>query len=444
MADPPLAALIMAGGLGTRMRSSVPKHFHPILGRRLVDWVIDSAVATGAEPVVVVASPSGRDQFEEAPVTVAVQAEPLGTGDAARSARAALAGCTGDVLVLSGDTPLLTSELLHALLDTHRFEQAAATILTSKPADPRSYGRIVRDAGGAVVRIVEGTDATPEELEIDEINSSIYAFRSDALWSALERLQPKNVQGELYLTDAIAVLVEAGERVAAHVAPDPDQTEGVNTRVELALAGAVLRDRINERHMLAGVTIVDPSATWIDHSVEIAEDVTINPFTVLRGRTRIGEGAEIHAHTVAVDAEIGKRAVVGPFCYLRPGTSLGESSKAGTYVEIKNSRIGDRTKVPHLSYIGDADLGEDSNIGAGAITANLGHRPGEPKQRTTIGSNVRTAIHNGFIAPVEVGDGAWIAAGSVITEDVPPGALAIARQRQVNKEGYAARQQRDE
>jgi bifunctional UDP-N-acetylglucosamine pyrophosphorylase/glucosamine-1-phosphate N-acetyltransferase len=195
--------------------------------------------------------------------------------------------------------------------------------------------------------------------------------------------------------------------------------------------------------MLAGVTIVDPAATWIDPSVEIAEDVTINPYTVLRGRTRIGEGAEIHPHTVAVDAVIGPRAIVGPFCYLRPGTRLGEASKAGTYVEIKNSRIGDRTKVPHLSYIGDADIGEDTNIGAGAITANLGHRPGEPKQRTTIGDNVRTAIHNGFIAPVEVGDGAWIAAGSVITNDVPPGALAIARHRQENKEGYAARQ-RDE
>ncbi len=443
MPDPPLAALIMAGGLGTRMRSSVPKHFHPILGRRLVDWVIGSALATGAAPVVVVASPTGRDAFAELDVTVAVQQEPLGTGDAARAAGPALAGHTGDVLVLSGDTPLLTPELLAELLATHRAEGAAATILSARPADLRLYGRIVRDADGSVLRVVEGTDATPEELQIGEINSSIYAFRSDALWPALERLQPKNVQGELYLTDTIAALVDAGQRVAAHVAPDPDETEGVNTRVELAHAAAVLRDRINTQHMLAGVTIVDPAATWIDPSVEIAEDVTINPFTVLRGRTRIGEGAEIHPHTVAVDAVIGPRAIVGPFCYLRPGTRLGEASKAGTYVEIKNSRIGDRTKVPHLSYIGDADIGADTNIGAGAITANLGHRPGEPKQRTTIGDNVRTAIHNGFIAPVEVGDGAWIAAGSVITNDVPPGALAIARQRQENKEGYAARQ-RDE
>ncbi len=444
MPDPPLAALIMAGGLGTRMRSAVPKHFHPILGRRLVDWVIGVALEAGAAPAVVVASPSGSDQFEGQPVTVAVQEEPLGTGDAARSARNALAAYAGDVFVLSGDTPLLTAELLQELLETHRAEGAAATILSAKPADPRVYGRIVRGADGSVLRIAEGTDATPEELAIDEINSSIYAFRSDALWPALERLQPKNVQGELYLTDVIALLVEAGEPVSAHVAGNSDETEGVNTRVELAHAAAVLRDRINERHMLAGVTIVDPASTWIEPTVEIAEDVTISPFTVLRGRTTIRTGADIQPHTVAVDAEIGERAVVGPFCYLRPGTSLGESSKAGTYVEIKNSRIGDRTKVPHLSYIGDADIGEDTNIGAGAITANLGHRRGEPKKRTTIGRNVRTAIHNGFIAPVEVGDGAWIAAGSVITKDVPPGALAIARQRQENKEGYAARQQRND
>jgi bifunctional UDP-N-acetylglucosamine pyrophosphorylase/glucosamine-1-phosphate N-acetyltransferase len=443
MPDPPLAAVVMAGGLGTRMRSAVPKHFHEILGRRLVDWVIETGRELGADPLVVVASPSGRSELEADGLVVAVQEQPLGTGDAVRAAHAPLSGYDGDVLVLSGDTPLLTAELLAALVETHRSERAAATILSAVPDDPRVYGRVVRDAEGAVLRVAEGTDATPEELELTEINSSIYVFRAAALWPALERLQPKNVQGELYLTDVIAILAEAGEKVAAHVAPDPNETEGVNTRVELAQAAAILRDRINERHMLDGVTIVDPQTTWIEPTVVLEEDVTINPFTVLRGRTVVRRGAVIHPHTVAVDAEVGERAIVGPFCYLRPGTSLGESSKAGTYVEIKNSRIGDRTKVPHLSYIGDAEIGEDTNIGAGAITANLGHRAGEPKQRTTIGSNVRTAIHNGFIAPVEVGDGAWTAAGSVITRDVPPGALAIARQRQENKEGYAARQ-RDE
>jgi len=291
-----------------------------------------------------------------------------------------------------------------------------------------------------VLRIVEGTDASPEEQQIREINSSIYVFRSDALWPALERIEPHNVQGELYLTDTIEILVAEGRKVAAHIAADPRETDGVNTRAELASAAAVLRDRINEEHMLAGVTIVDPRTTWIEPTVELEPDATIQPFVMLRGATRVAAGAEVGANTVAVDARIGRRATVGPFCYLRPGTVLGDSSKAGTFVEIKNSRIGDRTKVPHLSYLGDADIGADTNIGAGAITANLGHKPGVPKERTTIGSNVRTGIHNGFVAPLEVGDGAWIAAGSVITKDVPADALGIARPRQENKEGYAARQ----
>ena len=433
----------MAGGLGTRMRSAVPKHFHSILGRRMVDWVIEVGRETGADPLVVVASPSARDEFGSSGVTVAIQETPLGTGDAVRSAHDALAAYEGDVLVLSGDTPLLTSTLLAELVATHRRSGAAATILSAEPPDPRVYGRIVRAPDGDVLRIAEGTDATPEEQAIGEINSSIYVFRSEALWPALEQLQPKNVQGELYLTDVIEILVAGGAKVAAHIAPDYRETDGVNTRVELARAGAVLRDRINEAHMLAGVTIVDPATTWIEPTVEIEEDVTVHPFTVLRGATSIASGAEIHANTVAIDAHVGAYAVIGPFCYLRPGTVLGESSKAGTFVEIKNSRIGDRTKVPHLSYIGDAEIGEDTNIGAGGITVNYPHKPGQPKGRTQIGSNVRTAVHNAFVAPVTIGDGAWIAAGSVITMDVPPDALAVARARQENKEGYAARHRDD-
>ncbi len=441
--DPSIAAVVMAGGLGTRMRSAVPKHFHPILGRRMVDWVLEAGRETGAAPLVVVASPAGADEFAGAGVDVVIQDPPLGTGDAVRTAQAALASHHGDVLVLSGDTPLLTSNLLLDLVATHRREAAAATILSAEPPDARMYGRIVRDADGAVLRVAEGIDATPEEQAIREINSSIYVFRSEALWPALEQLQPKNAQGELYLTDVIEILVGAGQKVAAHIAADSRETDGVNTRVELAEAAAVLRDRINDAHMLAGVTIVDPRTTWIEPTVTIDADATIQPFVILRGATRVAADAEIGANTVAIDAHIGTRATIGPFCYLRPGTVLGESSKAGTFVEIKNSRIGDRTKVPHLSYIGDAEIGDDTNIGAGAITANFPHKPGEPKGRTTIGSNVRTAIHNGFIAPVEIGDGAWIAAGSVITKDVPSDALGIARSRQENKEGYAARQRGD-
>jgi bifunctional UDP-N-acetylglucosamine pyrophosphorylase/glucosamine-1-phosphate N-acetyltransferase len=443
VADTPLAAVLMAGGLGTRMRSALPKHFHEILGRRMVDWIIETGREAGADPLVVVASPSTADFFADSDVTVAIQETPLGTGDAVRSAHEALARHDGDVLVLSGDTPLLTAGLLRELVETHRREHAAATILSAEPPDPRVYGRIVRAPDGSVVKIVEGTDANEDEQTIGEINSSIYVFRSDALWPALARLEPKNVQGELYLTDAIEIIVQGGGKVAAHIAADSRETDGVNTRVELAHAGAVLRDRINERHMLAGVTIVDPQSTWIEPTVEIENDVTIQPFTMLRGATRIATGAEIGANTVAIDAHIGRKATVGPFCYLRPGTVLGDSSKAGTYVEIKNSRIGDRTKVPHLSYIGDAEIGDDTNIGAGAITANFPHQPGQPKGRTTIGSNVRTGIHNGFVAPLEVGDGAWIAAGSVITKDVPADSLAVARTRQENKEGYATRQRDD-
>jgi bifunctional UDP-N-acetylglucosamine pyrophosphorylase / glucosamine-1-phosphate N-acetyltransferase len=440
MTDRPLAAVLMAGGLGTRMRSDVPKHFHLLLGRPMIDWIVDAGRSAGADPIVVVVSPATQERFEESGLVVAVQEEPLGTGDAVRSAREALTAHDGDVLILSGDTPMLTPELLCGLVDAHRGNGADATVLTAEPEDPRLYGRIVRAANGDVEKIVEGTDATEDERRIREVNTSIYVFRSTALWRALEQLAPKNVQGELYLTDAVEIVARAGGRVAAHVAPDWRDTDGVNTRAELASAAAVLRDRINEQHMLAGVTIVDPRTTWIEPTVEIEQDATIHPFTILRGRTRVATGAEVGANTVAVDAHIGRGATVGPFCYLRPGTVLGESSKAGTYVEIKNSRIGDRTKVPHLSYIGDAEIGDDTNVGAGAITANFPHRPGEPKGRTRIGSNVRTGIHNGFVAPIEIGDGAWIAAGSVITKDVPADALGIARPRQENKEGYAARQ----
>ena len=430
----------MAGGLGTRMRSAVPKHFHELLGRRMVDWIIEAGREAGADPLVVVASPATSDRFGDAEVTIAVQEQPLGTGDAVRAARDALAGFDGDVLILSGDTPLLTAALLRELVESHRASDADATILSAEPPDPRLYGRVVRSADSSVARVAEGTDASDEEKAIREINSSIYVFKSSALWPALEQLEPKNVQGELYLTDAIEIVVRNGGTVGAHVAADWHETDGVNTRAELAQAAAVLRDRINEAHMLAGVTILDPATTWIEPTVEIEADVVVQPFTYLRGATRVATGAEIGANTVAIDAHIGRSATVGPFCYLRPGTVLGESSKAGTYVEIKNSRIGDRTKVPHLSYIGDAEIGDDTNVGAGAITANFPHEPGLPKGRTTIGSNVRTGIHNGFVAPITVGDGAWIAAGSVITKDVPADALAFARPRQQNKEGYAARQ----
>src|SRR5262245_36642161 len=365
------AAVVLAGGLGTRMRSRTAKHFHPLLGRRMVDWVVEAARAVEADPLVVVTSPGGAGAFDG--VAVAVQREPLGTGDALSSAREALMGATGDLLVLSGDTPRLSPELVRDLLEAHRREGAAATVLSFRPDDPRQYGRILRAADGTVRAIVEAGDATQEQLAVDEVNSSIYVFDAERLWPALDQLDTANRQGELYLTDAVRNLVENGERVAAYVASDPTEAEGVNTRAELAEAAAALRDRINEEHMLAGVTIVDPKTTWIEADVEIEADATIHPFTVLTGKPTVGTGASVGPHAVAVDAAIGPGASVGPFCYLRPGTVLEAGAKAGTFVEIKNSHIGEGAKVPHLSYIGDADVGERTNIGAGGITANLPH-----------------------------------------------------------------------
>jgi bifunctional UDP-N-acetylglucosamine pyrophosphorylase / glucosamine-1-phosphate N-acetyltransferase len=426
-----LGAVVMAAGLGTRMHSDVPKHLHPILGRRMVDWVLASSRALGVEQLVVVVSPTAAADFDG--LNVAVQKEPRGTGDAVRCARLALEGRVDDVLVLSGDTPLLTPRILAELVETHRRGDVAATVLSFEPDDPKQYGRVLRSPGGGLAAIVEYRDATEEQRAVREVNSSIYMFRADRLWPVLERLDPHNVQGELYLTDTVAILVGEGERVAVHKGDDPVETEGVNTRVEMAAAAATLRDRINEAHMLAGVTIVDPASTWIDADARLEPDAVVHPFTVIRGSSTIAARAEIGPHAVIVDSVVGEEALVGPFCYLRPGTVLEAGAKAGTFVEIKNSRIGERTKVPHLTYLGDADVGADSNVAAGNITANQAHT--RVKDRTTIGRNVRTGVDNTFVAPVSIGDDAWIAAGSVITEDVPAGALAIARAKQVNKKG---------
>jgi bifunctional UDP-N-acetylglucosamine pyrophosphorylase/glucosamine-1-phosphate N-acetyltransferase len=330
-----VTAVVMAAGLGTRMKSATPKHLHPLLGRRLVDWVIEAAKDADVERVVVVTSPEAAETFmgEE----VAIQREPLGTGDAVRSARDTLRDAGGTVLVLNGDVPALRGDTVRALLETHRREGAAGTVLAFEPEDTRSYGRIVRDGDGHLTKIVEAKDATPDELGLREVNSGIYAFEADKLWPLLDRLQPQNAQRELYITDTLGLLVEDGETVAVHVADPAWEVEGINTRVELAFVAGKLRDRINEQHMLNGVTIVDPQSTWIEAGVEIEQDVTIHPFTVVRGDVRIATGVEI-----------------GPFAYIRPGTSVHERAKVGTFVEIKKSSVGAGAKIPHLSYIGDA------------------------------------------------------------------------------------------
>ncbi|HEU5278829.1 MAG TPA: bifunctional UDP-N-acetylglucosamine diphosphorylase/glucosamine-1-phosphate N-acetyltransferase GlmU [Gaiellaceae bacterium] len=432
MADT-FAAVVMAAGLGTRMKSATPKHLHPLLGRRLVDWVVEAVRPLDPDPLVVVLSPEAAGAVEG--VEVAVQERPLGTGDSLRSARESV-GAAGTVLVVSGDHPRITAELLGRLVEEHRSRGAAATVLSFEPPDARAYGRIVRDGAGRLQAIVEDADADDAQRALTEVNSSIYVFETEKLWPVLGRIEPVNAQGELYLTDAVRLLVEAGEEVVVFKAPDADEVEGVNTRAELADAAAFLRARVNREHMLAGVTIVDPATTWIDPEVVLEGDSTIHPFTVLRGRTRVAAGAEVGPHVVADDAEIGAGAKVGPFCYLRPGTKLGVGAKAGTFVELKNAEVGPGAKVPHLSYIGDAEIGEGTNIAAGNITANYPHADGQPKGRTKIGRNVRTGIHNGFQAPVEVGDDAWIAGGSYITEDVPPESLAGFPPKQLTKEGY--------
>jgi len=407
----------MAGGIGTRMKSATPKHLHPLLGRRMVDWVVAAAREAGVERVVVVASPQTSGVLEG--VEVAVQEEPRGTGDAVRSARSALEGFDGDVLVLNGDVPALRPETIRALVERHRAAAAAATVLSFEPADAGAYGRIIRDGEGRLARIVEARDASPEELSVREVNSGIYAFRAEKLWPALERLDAHNAQGELYVTDTLGLLVADGEPCAVLLADDPLEAEGVNTRAELALAAASLRDRINEGHMLAGVTIVDPGSTWIEADVEIEPDVTVHPYSVIRSGVRIERGAEI-----------------GPFAYVRAVTVVGDGAKIGTFVEVKNTAVGAGAKIPHLSYVGDADVGEGANVAAGNITANFKHEAGVPKARTTIGRNVRTGVDTVFDAPVEIGDDSWIAAGSVITDDVPPGSLAGFPARQTTKEGW--------
>jgi bifunctional UDP-N-acetylglucosamine pyrophosphorylase/glucosamine-1-phosphate N-acetyltransferase len=416
MADE-LAAVVMAAGIGTRMKSATPKHLHPLLGRRMVDWVVEAARGAGVERIVVVASPQTVDLIDG--VEVAVQEEPLGTGDAVRRAWPVLSDFGGDVLVLNGDVPALRAETIRALVEAHREAGAVATVLSFEPADPGAYGRIVRDGDGRLARIVEAADASPEELAVHEVNSGIYVFRAEKLWPALERLDAHNAQGELYVTDTLGPLVADGEPCAVLLAEDPLEAEGVNTRAELALAAASLRDRINENHMLAGVTIVDPNSTWIEAGVEIEADVVVHPYTVIRGGVRIESGAEI-----------------GPFAYVRPVSVIGEGAKIGTFVEVKNAAVGAEAKIPHLSYIGDAEVGEGANVAAGNVTANYKHPAGALKERTRIGRNVRTGVNTVFDAPVEVGDDAWIAANSVITDDVPPGSLAGFPPRQTTKEGW--------
>jgi bifunctional UDP-N-acetylglucosamine pyrophosphorylase / glucosamine-1-phosphate N-acetyltransferase len=434
--------LILAAGRGTRMRSNTPKVLHELCGRAMVLWPVTAALEAGARKVVVVDSPErALEGVLPDGVELAVQEQPDGTGGATAAGMAKLSDAVGEdgpVLILSGDVPLVSAEAIVELIEAHRAGGAAATMASTILADPSGYGRVVRGADGAVERVVETKeqgDSTQAEREIQEVNTGIFVFDARALRQALPRLTSENAQGELYLPQVLDLLRADGASVAAHVVEDERLVLGVNDRVALARVRALAQATILERHMLAGVTIVDPASTVIDVGVEIGQDTTIEPFTTIRGTTRIGAGCTIR-HSYIVDSVLEDGVSVGPFGYLRPGTVLREGSKVGTFVEVKNSDIGPGAKVPHLSYLGDADVGEKTNLGAATITANY---DGRAKHRTTVGAGVRTGVDTTLVAPVSLGDGAVTGAGSVITEDVPPGALGIARERQTNIEGYAER-----
>ncbi|MFD4530418.1 bifunctional UDP-N-acetylglucosamine diphosphorylase/glucosamine-1-phosphate N-acetyltransferase GlmU [Streptomyces sp. NPDC058470] len=458
-ANRPAAVVVLAAGEGTRMKSATPKVLHELCGRSLVGHVLAAAGELEPENLVVVVG-HAREQVVahlggiDPGVRTAVQAEQNGTGHAVRMGLEELGGgVDGTVVVVCGDTPLLTGETLRNLAATHTTDGNAVTVLTAEVPDATGYGRIVRDdVSGAVTAIVEHKDANASQRAIREINSGVFAFDGQLLADALGKVRTDNSQGEEYLTDVLGILREAGHRVGASIAGDHREIAGINNRVQLAEARRILNDRLLTRAMLAGVSIIDPASTWVDVAVTFERDAIVHPGTQLQGATHLAEGAEVGPNsrlkdtkvgagarvdnTVADNAEVGPQASVGPFAYLRPGTRLGLKAKIGTYVETKNATIGEGTKVPHLSYVGDATIGEYTNIGAASVFVNY---DGQDKHHTTVGSHCRTGSDNMFVAPVTIGDGAYTAAGSVITKDVPAGSLAVARGQQRNIEGWVAR-----
>ena len=462
----PSAAVVLAAGQGTRMRSSVPKVLHPIAGRSLLGHAVHAVAALEPEHLVVVIG-HGGDRVREAvaaladelgrPVLVAVQDKQLGTGHAVRCGMDALpTGVTGPVLVTYGDVPLLRPDTLGELLAEQATSGAALAVLTSEVDDPTGYGRVLRESDGTVTRIVEQADASPEQRAVREVNSGVYAFDGAFLDAGLGRLGTSNKQNELYLTDLVEIARGDGDGVRGVRCTDVWEVAGVNDRVQLAALRAELNRRLLERWMRDGVTVVDPATTWVDVRVQLDVDVTVHPGTQLHGATTVGSGAEVGPDTTLTDCEIGAGATVvrthgsgavigagasvGPFAYLRPGARLGEQGKIGTFVEVKNADIGAGSKVPHLTYVGDATIGEQSNIGASSVFVNY---DGVRKHHTVVGSHVRTGSDTMFIAPVQVGDGAYTGAGTVLKHDVPPGALAVSGGSQRIIEGWVEKNRPD-
>ncbi|RIQ20470.1 bifunctional UDP-N-acetylglucosamine diphosphorylase/glucosamine-1-phosphate N-acetyltransferase GlmU [Jiangella rhizosphaerae] len=457
MTTRPAAVVVLAAGEGTRMKSSTPKVLHEVAGRSLVGHAVAAAQELKPDHLTVVIG-HGRDLVaahlgEVAPgVTTAVQEQQLGTGHAVGVALEGLPELDGVVVVTYGDVPLLTGDTLHELVERHVADGNAVTVLTAHVADPTGYGRIVREADGGVRAIVEHKDADDATRAITEINSGIYAFDAAVLRAVLARITTQNAQGELYLTDVLGLARQDGRRVGAVVTDDPWQTEGVNDRVQLAAMNREFTRRINEKWMRAGVTMIDPATTFVDVTVTLERDVVLRPGVQLRGRTEVAAGAEVGPDTTLIDtvvgpgasvvrvhsdgAQIGANATVGPYTYLRPGAVLEEKAKAGAYVEIKKSTVGAGAKVPHLTYVGDATIGEGANIGAGTIFANY---DGVAKHPTTVGKHVFVGSDSVLVAPVELADGSYVAAGSTVVSGTAPGELAVARGRQRNIAGWVAR-----
>ena len=456
-----VAALILAAGKSTRMKSRTPKALHPLLGKPLLRWAVEAAAGAGAGRTVLVVGHQA-EQVQEAmgpELEYVLQAEQHGTGHAVQMAESLLHNWDGPLLVLPGDAPLLSASLLESLLSHHAQRGAAATLLTATLENAGAYGRIVRDPQTRqVLGIVEARDATPAQLEIGEISTSVYVFQPPALFAALRKITPQNAQGEYYLTDVVALLASEGHSVEALVSTDPDVVRGVNTRPELTELSQILQARIHHALGLAGVTIVDPLTTHIDASVVIGQDTTVHPYTILSGVTDIGDECEIgpgarlsdaklgsgvsvrDSHIVA--SEVGDRCRIGPFANLRPGTVLGCDVKVGDFVELKNATLGDGVSAGHLTYLGDAQVGPRTNIGAGTITCNYDPFLTPTKNLTQIGADAFIGTHSTLVAPVTVGDGAYTAAGSTITEEVPADALAIGRARQTIKPGWVSAKKR--
>jgi bifunctional UDP-N-acetylglucosamine pyrophosphorylase / glucosamine-1-phosphate N-acetyltransferase len=459
--DGDVAAIVLAAGRSTRMRSKLPKPLHPICGLPMTTHVIRACRAAGVGRIVVVVgheahhvrtglSAGLNDHLSEG-IEYALQEQQRGTGDAVRAAEPFFRGWQGTILILAGDIPLIPATALRRLIAHRQGTRSAVALLTAFLDDPTGYGRIVRDTSGAVARIVEERDASPEERAIREWNPSIYAYDSDTLWPALAEIRPNNAQGEFYLTDTVGLLATKGVSIAATPTDDSQDVLGVNTRIELAAAAGVMRRRLLNALMLSGVTVTDPATTYVDVDVEIGQDSVIEPHTHLLRGTRIGEDCVIGPYTRIENSRLGNRvraiashieesvlddgAKIGPYAHLRPGAQLGAGVKIGNFVEVKNAVFSAGAQASHLSYIGDAEVGEGTNIGAGTITCNY---DGYNKHRTIIGKRVFVGSHSTLVAPVTIGDGAFLAAGSPITTDVPADALAIARERTVLKEGWAA------